>query len=186
MKRTLLSAISFQRLIIHAFADSRWLRADSQNKRRTPQTQVCAFSWNPTSQLAPVVLGVALGEGLPLLRQIVQREDGRHRTHWHAGAAVNALYRIDVEHLFFAERRLILLRMNAVHRASVYAGGVLGPDARFCNHVCHKASVPLKRCGTEPNRAFYQERRYRYSRSVPNELYQRVVILSIALWYKTT
>src|SRR2546426_4922437 len=108
------------------------------NKRRTPETQVCALLQNPIRQLPPVVLGVALGKALPLFRKVVERKDGRHRAHRHAGPAVNALHRIDVKHFFFRERRFILLGMNTIHRAGVHAGGVLRPDARFCNHVCHK------------------------------------------------
>src|SRR6516165_10329563 len=33
---------------------------------------------------------------LRFLRQIIQRENGRHRTNWHTGAAINALCGIDV------------------------------------------------------------------------------------------
>src|SRR3984893_19106041 len=93
-------------------------------------------------KLPPVILRVALGESGPLLRQIVQRENGRDRTHRNAGAAIDAFHRIDVEHLFLAERRLIFLGMNAIHRAGVHTGGVLGSDARLCNHVCHKYLSP--------------------------------------------
>src|SRR5439155_10697029 len=97
--------------------------------------------------LPPVVLGVALGEVLPLLRQIIKREDRRDWTHRHASATVDTLDRIDVQHLLFRERGLILLGMNAIHRASIHAGGILRPDARFCNYVCHRISVSLDLCG---------------------------------------
>ena len=49
-------------------------------------------------------------KAVPLLRQIIQREDRRHRTHRHTSAAVNALHRVDVEHLFFGVRRRVFLR----------------------------------------------------------------------------
>jgi hypothetical protein len=32
--------------------------------------------------------------------------------------------------------------MNAIHRAGVHAGGVLGVDARFCNHISHESLSP--------------------------------------------
>ena len=80
---------------------------------------------------------------LPLLRQIVEREDGRNWANGDAGAAVDAFDRIDVEHFFFAEGGLILLGMDAVHGTSVDASGVLGVDARFRDYVCHKVWVSL-------------------------------------------
>src|SRR6476661_5487887 len=87
--------------------------------------------------LAPEILSVALREGTPLLREIVQREDGRDWADRHAGAAIDALYRVDVKHFFGSVLRVILFRMNAIHGTCVHAGCVLGSDARFCNHVSH-------------------------------------------------
>jgi UTP--glucose-1-phosphate uridylyltransferase len=39
--------------------------------------------------------------------------------------------------------RLVLLRMNAIHRAGVHAGRVFGADAGFRNYVCHVVSESL-------------------------------------------
>src|SRR5215472_5586407 len=96
----------------------------------------CAPDYFPG--LAAVVLGVLLGEGLPFFRQIVESENRRDRADRHASAAVDALHRIDVQHLCAFKLRFVLLRMDAVHRACIHAGRVLGSDTRLCNHICHK------------------------------------------------
>src|SRR6185503_2914051 len=75
---------------------------------------------------------------LPFFRKIVEREDRRHRADWHAGAAVDALYRINVEHVEIGMLRVVLLGMNAIYRAGVYASAVLGADARLCNDIGHE------------------------------------------------
>jgi hypothetical protein len=92
----------------------------------------------PLALLSPVVLGIALSELFPLFGQIIQREDGRDRTHRHTSPAVNALNRVDIEHLFLSERGLILLGMNTIDRTSINASSVLGADAWLCNYVGHK------------------------------------------------
>ena len=112
-------------------------KVEPTNKKRTTGTRVCADFMN-LPRLPSVILRVALGEGLPLLRQVIEGEDRRDGADWDARAAINALNRIDIEHLFRGVSFLILLRMNAIDRTSIYAGGVLSPDAGFCNHVCHK------------------------------------------------
>jgi len=30
-------------------------------------------------------------------------------------------------------------RMDTIHRTCIHAGRVLGPDARLCNHICHRS-----------------------------------------------
>src|SRR5208283_340601 len=94
---------------------------------------------------AAEVLGVALGVFFPLLRQVVERENGRNRAHRHAGAAINALHRIDVKHLFRGEFIAVLLGMDAVHRTGIDAGRVLGADTWFRDYISHKTKVSLKR-----------------------------------------
>src|SRR5579884_161517 len=84
------------------------------------------------------IFGVALGVALPFLRQVVQRKDGGNRTHGNAGAAIDALDGIDVEHFFVGEGRLVFLGMNAVNRAGVHACGVLRTDARLRNDIGHE------------------------------------------------
>src|SRR5437899_9024084 len=81
------------------------------------------------------VILVDLGIRLPLLREIIQRENCRHRTDRNTGPAVNALSGIDVQLRHFIERRSAIVigaafrRMDTIHRAHIYTGGVLGSDA---------------------------------------------------------
>src|ERR1035441_1154570 len=90
----------------------------------------------PVNLLA-VVSGVPRREALPLLRQIVERKDRRNRANRNARAAIDAFHRVDVKQLRFRVVGLILLGMNAIDRAGVDAGGILGADAGFCYYVCH-------------------------------------------------
>src|SRR5438128_4953322 len=87
--------------------------------------------------LVGIPVGVDLREVLPLLRQVVFGEDGLHGAGRLARAAVNAFVRVDIEQLCPLELRLILARMDAVHRTNVYAGRVLGPYAGFRNNISH-------------------------------------------------
>src|SRR5205085_12092592 len=87
--------------------------------------------------LAAEIGRVARSEVVPLLRQIVEGEHGGDRTDRYACSTIDALYRIDIKHLFSRVRGLVLLWMNAVDRASVDTGGVLRPNAGFCDYVCH-------------------------------------------------
>src|SRR5664279_4414045 len=93
--------------------------------------------------LTAEILGVALGVLFPLLGQIVERENRRNRAHRHAGAAINALDRIDVQHLFGRELIAVLLGVDAVHRTGIDAGCVFGVDARFRDHISHETVSPL-------------------------------------------
>jgi len=122
-------------------AHLRWSRPRMQKTRGANRGQVCASESIGRGNLTAVVLGVALGKLLPLLRQIVQSKDRRNRAHRHTCAAIDALHRIDVQHLFCRKRGRIFLRMNAIYRASIHAGGVLRVNARFCNYVCHRVYV---------------------------------------------
>src|SRR5436309_11717777 len=78
---------------------------------------------------------------LPLFRNIVLREDGRHRTGRFASPAVNAFFGMNVEHRGGLELGLVLLWVDAVHRTCVHARRILGADAGFANDVCHKISL---------------------------------------------
>src|SRR5262249_47047224 len=66
---------------------------------------------------------------LPLLRGLVLGEDRLDRAHRLAGAAVDALLGVDVEH------RLPLV--DAVNRAHLHAGLVFHADARLGNDIGH-------------------------------------------------
>ena len=65
---------------------------------------------------------------------VVLAEDRRHRAHRHAGVAVDALVRLDVEH----PGTLV----DAVDRTLVHARLVLDVDARFRDHVGHVRQFP--------------------------------------------
>ena len=86
------------------------------------------------------VLGVDLRELLPLVGQLVLGEAGVHRAGLHAGVAVDALLRIDVEHLGRVVAGLVGRRVDAIHGAHLDTGVVLGADARLSDHVGHSLS----------------------------------------------
>ena len=58
-------------------------------------------------------------------------------TRRHAGAAVDALVGMNIEHLSRGETRLVFARVDTIDRTHVDAGGVLGPDARLADDVGH-------------------------------------------------
>src|SRR5690242_17143464 len=91
---------------------------------------------------AAKVLRVALGVFLPLLRQIIEGENRGDRADRHAGAAINALDRIDVKHLLRGVLIVVLLGMDAVDRAGINASRVLRANAGFCYDVSHKLLAP--------------------------------------------
>src|SRR5712664_876397 len=82
---------------------------------------------------------VHLDEVLPVGRRLVLGEDRLHRAHRLAGPAVDALIRVDVEHL----RPLV----DAVDRADLDTGLVLDVDARLRDDVRHGDLPPLL-CGS--------------------------------------
>src|SRR5579862_1234387 len=114
----------------------------SRSGRRTPVPRSTAPSGQGRERKASAseVLGVGLRKVGPLLRQIVQREDRRNRANRNTSSTVDALYRIDVDHVHFAEVGFVFLGMDAIHGASVYAGRVFRSDTRFCNYVSHSLS----------------------------------------------
>src|ERR1039458_6644355 len=93
------------------------------------------------SRLPAEVRGVLLGKVGPLLRQIVLRKDGRHRTCRHACSAVDALDRVNEQLIRFGKTGFIFLGVDAIDGTGVYTGGVLGADTGFCNDVCHLCSL---------------------------------------------
>src|SRR5436305_11771179 len=84
-----------------------------------------------------VVVRVDLRVPLPLVRQLVLREAGVDRASLYARIAVDALVGIDVEHLDRVVIGLVGRRMDAVDRADLDAGVVLGADAWLRDDVCH-------------------------------------------------
>src|SRR5581483_8276677 len=99
------------------------------------------------------MFGVDFGIFLPLLREIVLREDGRNWAHRYASATINTLNGINIEHFVVGEPGLVLLRVDAVHRASIHASCILGSNAWFSNHVCHSISISMDSV-RERNRTF--------------------------------
>src|SRR6266852_3940126 len=89
------------------------------------------------------VVGVLLDVGVPLLGQVVQREDRRNGADRNAGAAVDALNRVDEELVYRIELwpavfvLRVLFRMDAIDRAGVHACGVFRSDAGFGNDIRH-------------------------------------------------
>src|SRR5690242_14529959 len=99
------------------------------------------------AQLFPsfgVPIGVDWCEAGPLLRQIFESKNGGYRTNGDACAAIDAFGGMDVKLRFGGEFRLILARMDAVHRADIHTSSVFCADARLGDHVSHSRS-PLSR-----------------------------------------
>src|SRR5262249_253281 len=86
---------------------------------------------------------VQFGVLLPLFGTIGPRKDRRHRTNRYARTAIDALDRVDVQLWNVVETGTtvliagVLLRVNAVHRTSIHAGGIFYPDAGLSNHISH-------------------------------------------------
>jgi hypothetical protein len=83
------------------------------------------------------VIGIHLYEVPPLLRGIIFGEDCLDGACRLARATIDALIRVNVEHLGPLESILVLARVDAVYGANVNACRVLRPDAGFCNNVRH-------------------------------------------------
>src|SRR5262249_17867202 len=71
--------------------------------------------------------------------------DRRHRAGWYARAAVDAFFRMDIQHDRLREFCFVLPRMDAVHRADVDAGGILRFNARVSDDERHARVSPSKR-----------------------------------------
>ena len=78
---------------------------------------------------------VDFGEVGEFGRQFVQGVDGVGGADRDACAAIDAVVRIHIKVRNVGETSLVLLRMDAVHRAGLYAQFVFG--AAFSNYVCH-------------------------------------------------
>src|SRR5262249_9135618 len=88
-----------------------------------------------------IVVGVDLGEVLPLLGQIIFSEDRLDGAGRLASSAVDALGWVNVEHFRALEIGFILARMNAINGADVNARGVFGAYAGLGYNVSHKSSL---------------------------------------------
>src|SRR5262245_47455771 len=75
-------------------------------------------------------------------RRVGALVDRGHRARGDAGAAVDALFRMDVEHREFGVLRFVLARVDAIHRADVHAGRVLGLDTGVSDDEGHACESP--------------------------------------------
>ena len=87
---------------------------------------------------------VAFREGCPFFRQIVKSEDSRHRTDGDASTAIDAIVGVHVELGNIGKVRFVLLGVDAIHRAGLYAQLVLG--AGVGDYVCHMRWVMQLPC----------------------------------------
>jgi len=85
------------------------------------------FHRNERALLPFEVLRIHFREMRPLLRQIIQCEDGRNRADWHACTTIDALDWIDVKLRHGLVIHLVLLRVDAVHRAGIHTAVSLVP-----------------------------------------------------------
>src|ERR1044071_3816836 len=95
--------------------------------------------YRKNSSARRVVVAVLRDECAPLARRLVERKDRFNRTGRNAGAAVDALVRMNIEHFRGGEPRFILPRMNTVYRTDVHARCILCAYAGFANDVRHPA-----------------------------------------------
>ena len=99
----------------------------------------------------PIVLCVLRDVIRPLTRRFVEREDRFDRAGRHAGAAIDALVGMNIEHLDRRKRRFVLPGMNTVDRTDVHARGILGADAWLANDIRHGGySTSVVRSGARP------------------------------------
>src|ERR1019366_885037 len=101
-----------------------------------------------------VVRGVEHGEPGEILGELVQHENRIGGANRDAGAAIDAIVGLDEELRRFGETGLILLGVDAIHRAGLHAQFILGTG--IGNYVCHDgsacncaASVNWKKTGGE-------------------------------------
>src|SRR5579863_991608 len=120
------------------------LRANTQTRipqlRNARRELPCAVWRVSAAEVGRVLFSVAG----PLFRQVIEGKDRRDGAGRHAGAAIDALDRINEELIGRAVVAFVFLRVDAIDRTGVHAGGVLGADTGFCNHVCHLESSPLR------------------------------------------
>ena len=123
--------------------NSRFLKQGSPavraNDKRAPVGQDARLSLLKIyfARLPTEVGSVLLGEVNPLFGQVVLREDRGNWASRDACATIDTLDRIDEQLILVAETVFVLLGVDAIDGTSVYAGGVLGADTGFCNHISH-------------------------------------------------
>ena len=87
-----------------------------------------------------VVVGrVEIGKAGVFLGEFFEHENRIGGTNRDAGAAIDAIVGFDVKLWRFGETALILLGVDAVHRAGLHAQFILGTGVG--NYVCHESGV---------------------------------------------
>src|SRR5579862_8204803 len=104
------------------------------HENRTGQVVVCGPSG---STLVGVPVRVHRRKMGPLLGQIFQRKNRRHRTNRDAGSAVDALHRTDVQLGLSLEFGFIFSRVDAIDGADVDACGIFRADTGLSDYVRH-------------------------------------------------
>jgi hypothetical protein len=87
------------------------------------------------------MLRVHFNRAFVFFRHVIQREDGIGGAYRNAGAAINAVVRVDIELRGLFKAGLIFARMNAVNRANVNALFVFRTS--LDNYVSHEINSLL-------------------------------------------
>jgi len=75
---------------------------------------------------------------IPFSRQIIEGEDRGNRTNRHTSAAIDTFHWIDVQLSFRGKLIVVLLRMNAINRAGIYACRIFRSNTGFSNYISHE------------------------------------------------
>src|SRR5947209_8592102 len=113
----------------------------SEYGRPTPAWLCTGLKTAGRARLALEVFGVLFCEAGPLVRQIIQGENGGNRADRDARATIDTFDGVDVDHIVLAERGFVLFGMNAIHRASINTRRVFGSDTGFRDYVCHDPPI---------------------------------------------
>jgi hypothetical protein len=102
--------------------------------RLTPPLAAIRIKRLPRSELFTAVVGtIHLLVSQPSIGQIRIGENSRYRTHRNAGAAMDTLQWVDVQHSLGFEGYFLTARMNAVDWTGVNTRRALHSDAGFSN-----------------------------------------------------
>src|SRR5579872_413074 len=115
------------------------MRRPRERRTNLFQRSSAGFGW-PELSFLRVPVRIDWCEVGPLFRQVLKRENRRHRADRNTGATVNALDRTNIKLRLSFELRFIFPRVDAIHGANVHARGVLGSDTGLSNYVRHRYS----------------------------------------------
>jgi hypothetical protein len=83
------------------------------------------------------VIGVDLSVLLPLVREIIESENGRYGADWNASAAIDTFHRIYVKLRGGLKFRLVFFGMDAVYGTRIHTRSVFGADTGLGNYISH-------------------------------------------------